>query len=131
MHPLEFYDEQRIEVLSSTQVLRVEPARHTISAFDGRLFHYGKLLIATGASPQRLRLPGSALSVIHFIHDIADAAALRAAASRVRRAVVLGAGFVGVEVAASPRALGLEVTLVERAECVMPQLHAPALSAWK
>ncbi|OUL95703.1 FAD-dependent oxidoreductase [Paraburkholderia hospita] len=130
MHPPEFYGEQRIDVLRSTLVVRVEPARHTVATSDGRLFQYGKLLIATGTSPQRLHLPGSDLQGIRFIHDIAGAAALRESASRVRHAVVLGAGFVGVEVAASLRAMGLEITLIERAERVMPQLHAPVLSAW-
>ncbi|MEI6002670.1 FAD-dependent oxidoreductase [Paraburkholderia bengalensis] len=130
MHPPEFYGEQRIDVLIGARAVRVERARHTVTTSDGRLFQYGKLLIATGTSPQGLRLPGSDLQGIRFIHDISDAAALREAASKVRRAVVLGAGFVGVEVAASLRAAGLEITLIERASCVMPQLHALVLSSW-
>ena len=130
MHPFEFYEEQRIDVLTRALVVRVEPARHTVVTSDGRLFEYGKLLIATGTSSQRLRLPGSDLPGIRFIHDIGDAAALREAMRHARHVVVLGAGFVGVEAAASLRAAGLEVTLIERATRVMPQLHAPELSSW-
>ncbi|RZF24543.1 pyridine nucleotide-disulfide oxidoreductase [Paraburkholderia sp. UYCP14C] len=130
LHPFEFYEAQRIELMTGAQAMRVEPETHIVSLANGRRVGYGKLLIATGASPQRPLLPGHQLRGIQFIHDIADAAALREAAGMARRAVVLGAGFVGIEVAAALRAAGLEVTLLERTAQVMPQLHSEVLSAW-
>ncbi|BDC45681.1 patatin [Paraburkholderia terrae] len=130
IHPPEFYKEQRIDVLIGKRVLQVDSAGHTVHTSDGQRFRYGKLLIATGASPQPMSLPGSSLAGIRFIHDVSDAGALREAARSVRRVAVLGAGFVGVEVAASLRAAGLDVTLIEREGCIMPQLHAPAVSSW-
>lgn len=130
LHPTEFYEAHRIDVLIGARAVRVEPSRHVVTLSGGRLLGYGKLLIATGASPRRLCLPGHDLRGIRFIHDIADAAALREAAASARRAVVLGAGFVGIEVAGALRAAGAEVTLIEREARVMPQLHADGLSSW-
>lgn len=130
LHPFEFYEAQRIELMTGARAVRVEPASHVVSLANGRRLGYGKLLIATGASPQHPLLPGHELRGIQFIHDIADTAALREAAGTARRAAVLGAGFAGIEVAAALRAAGLDVTLIERAAHVMPQLHSELLSAW-
>ncbi|WP_310035219.1 FAD-dependent oxidoreductase [Paraburkholderia graminis] len=130
LHPMEFYHEQRMEVVIGARAAHVDRTRRSVTTSDGRVFLYGKLLIATGASPQRLHVPGSHLPGVQFIHDIGDAAALREAAQRVKRVVVVGAGFVGTEVAASLRTAGVEVTLIERAARVMPQLDAPVLSEW-
>jgi NAD(P)H-nitrite reductase large subunit len=77
LHPVEFYHEQRIEVVIGASAAQVDRARRSVTTSDGRVFGYGKLLVATGASPQRLHVPGSNLPGVQVIHDIGDAAALR------------------------------------------------------
>jgi NADPH-dependent 2,4-dienoyl-CoA reductase/sulfur reductase-like enzyme len=99
-------------VVVGTRVTRIDPAARTVLAADGRSFPYDRLLIATGASPVRLPLPGAELPQVHLLRGLSDARALIARADGSRRAVVIGASFIGLEVAASLRARGLEVRVV-------------------
>lgn len=128
IHPFGFYDERHIEVLVDARAVRVDTANHAVHLADGRLMRYRKLLIATGARPIVPDVPGIGSLGVYCLHDLQQAASIRAAAARAKHAVVVGAGFVGVESAASLRAMGIEVTLVERDACVLPQLLAPVLS---
>ncbi|MFX1674882.1 FAD-dependent oxidoreductase [Paraburkholderia sp. A2WS-5] len=129
IHPADFYEKQNIALLLHTRAAALDCAAHRVQLEDGSAVGYGKLLIATGARPHMLSVPGAALAGVHCLHDIGDAVALRTDTAAARRALVIGAGFVGVEAAAALRELGLEVTLVERGEQVLPQLHSALLSA--
>ncbi|MCP3710080.1 FAD-dependent oxidoreductase [Paraburkholderia sp. CNPSo 3274] len=129
IHPADFYEKQSIALLLHARAAAVDRAAHRVQLADGSAVGYGKLLIATGASPHMLKVPGATLAGVQCLHDIGDAVALRADAVGKRRALVIGAGFVGVEAAAALRELGLEVTLVERGEQMLPQLHSALLSA--
>lgn len=136
IRPAEFYAEQRIDLMLGARAVRVDATGHVVHLADGSAIGYGKLLIATGVSPRAPELPGMGLAGVHSLHTLADASAVRdaalrsAQAGRTKHAVVIGAGFVGIETAASLRALGLAVTVVERKDAVMPQLCAPVLSAY-
>jgi NADPH-dependent 2,4-dienoyl-CoA reductase/sulfur reductase-like enzyme/nitrite reductase/ring-hydroxylating ferredoxin subunit len=108
------YDrEQEITRLAGRKVTDLTPKRQEISLDDGRTLRYGALLLATGASPIRLGPetvgPDAA---VYYLRTLADSRAIIAAAGKARQAVVLGASFIGLEVAASLRARGLEVHLV-------------------
>ncbi|WP_321937778.1 FAD-dependent oxidoreductase [Paraburkholderia sp. J8-2] len=129
IHPADFYENQNIVLLLHARAAALDRDAHLVQLEDGTAVGYGKLLIATGASPHVLDVPGAALAGVHGLHDIGDAAALRTDAAGKRRALVVGAGFVGVEAAAALRELGLEVTLIERGGQMLPQLHSPLLSA--
>jgi 3-phenylpropionate/trans-cinnamate dioxygenase ferredoxin reductase subunit len=113
VHDESFYAAQQIELRTSTRVDRIDPAASEVTLGDGGRLRYDRLLIATGAEPRRLTLPGAELQGVHYLRTLADADGLREQASRSSSLVVIGAGWIGSETAASARALGLEVTVIE------------------
>ena len=123
-----FYRDHDIDVLRETSVTGVDAAARSAAFSDGSRARYRKLLIATGASPRKLRVPGAELDGVFTLRTVADSAAIRAAAEAARKAVVVGGGFIGVEVAASLRQLGLEVTLAHMGHGLFDQLRSDALS---
>jgi NADPH-dependent 2,4-dienoyl-CoA reductase/sulfur reductase-like enzyme len=112
LHPPEFYQNLGIEIVRR-QVVSLKPAERRVVLDDGSSQSYGALLLATGASPIRLP-PGeeSGTDEIRYLRTFADSRAIVAAASQAKRAVILGASFIGLEVAASLRALHVEVHVV-------------------
>jgi NADPH-dependent 2,4-dienoyl-CoA reductase/sulfur reductase-like enzyme/nitrite reductase/ring-hydroxylating ferredoxin subunit len=112
LRPLELYREHGIELRLGTRAVAIHANAREVELADGSRHHYGALLLATGAEPVRLTLPGSDLPQIHYLRTLADSRALIAKAAESPRAVVIGASFIGLEVAASLRARGLEVHVV-------------------
>jgi 3-phenylpropionate/trans-cinnamate dioxygenase ferredoxin reductase subunit len=112
LHPEEFYATHDIELHPSTLVRSIDPARHQLKLASGGRIGYQRLLLATGAAPRRLPLPGADLDGVHHLRSRRDADALAAAAGRAEHVVVVGTGFIGSEAAASLRQLGREVTLL-------------------
>jgi NADPH-dependent 2,4-dienoyl-CoA reductase/sulfur reductase-like enzyme/nitrite reductase/ring-hydroxylating ferredoxin subunit len=108
----EFYREQGIDLRLGTRVAAIRANVREIELLDGSRHRYGALLIATGAEPVRLGIPGNDLPHIHYLRSLADSRAIIAKAATSRRAVVIGASFIGLEVASSLRARGLEVHVV-------------------
>jgi NADPH-dependent 2,4-dienoyl-CoA reductase/sulfur reductase-like enzyme len=108
----EFYQERRIEVELGARVTAIDIPGRQVHLADGRRHAYGALLLATGAEPVRLDLPGSGLPHVHYLRTLADSRALIARSLGSRRAVVIGASFIGLEVAASLRARNVEVHVV-------------------
>jgi apoptosis-inducing factor 3 len=106
----EFYAEQRIDLLTDVEVTAIDTSRREVRLSTGRSLPYGALLLATGAEPIRLSIPGSELALT--LRSFADARAIAARAVPGRRAVVIGASFIGLEVAASLRARDVEVSVV-------------------
>ncbi|GAA4354555.1 FAD-dependent oxidoreductase [Variovorax defluvii] len=121
------YLRMRIDLLLGTRALSVDAKAHRVST-DAGLLRYRKLLIATGASPVRLQVPGAALQGVHHLRSIEDAWSLQAAARKGSRAVVIGASFIGMEVSASLVQRGVQVTLLISREGIFPTLHAPEAS---
>jgi 3-phenylpropionate/trans-cinnamate dioxygenase ferredoxin reductase component len=114
VHPAELYAERSIELRLETTVAAVDVAARDVVLESGERVAFTGLLLATGAEPRRLPVPGADLDGVHYLRDFRDSDALRAAIGRSGRAVVIGAGWIGSEVAASARQKGLEVTLVEQ-----------------
>ncbi|MFM8599762.1 MAG: NAD(P)/FAD-dependent oxidoreductase [Mycobacterium sp.] len=112
LKPAEFYTEHRITVRSGSAARSLDTSAQTLTLEDGSTLGYDELIVATGLTPKRI---GSwpDLTGIHVLRSLADATALRDHAATATRAVIVGAGFIGCEVAASLRALGVEVVLVE------------------
>ena len=116
VHPHGFYAEHDIDVRTGIAVARIDAAAAEIGLADGERMRYDRLLLATGARPRRLDVPGADLDGVLTLRDLSDADALRARLASAAHLVVIGAGWIGAEVAASARQLGNEVTIVERAE---------------
>lgn len=113
LRPPGFWEEQRVECRFATTVQRVDPGSRQALLSDGEAITFDALLMATGLRNRTLRVPGAALEGVHLLRTVADADALAAAARSARKAVVIGMGFIGAEVTASLRLLGLEVEVVE------------------
>ena len=111
LRPDAFYAENGIELLLGRRVTRIDTRARTVTMEDGSSLPYGALLLATGAAPVTLDLPDAGQK-IHYLRTLADSRAIIAAAAKVPRTVVIGASFIGLEVAASLRSRGLEVTVV-------------------
>jgi 3-phenylpropionate/trans-cinnamate dioxygenase ferredoxin reductase subunit len=112
VHPEAWYDEQRIELHLSTPVRAIDPATREVVLDDGQRVAFDRLLIATGAAPRRLNIPGGDLGGVHYLRTLEDADAIRDAVTAARRVVVIGGGWIGAEVAASIRQLGVSVALI-------------------
>jgi 3-phenylpropionate/trans-cinnamate dioxygenase ferredoxin reductase subunit len=114
VHPEGYYAEQEIELLAGRPVTAIDPAGRTASLADGQSLRWDRLLLATGAEPRRLPIPGAELPGVHLLRTLDDCEALRAVIEAGGRLVVIGAGWIGAEAAASARLGGMEVTLIER-----------------
>ena len=116
VRPRDFYAAEGIDLRAGIRATRIEPADKIVELADGDNVAYDKLLIATGSRNRRLPVPGADLQGIRDLRRVTDADRIRAEATSTRRAVVVGMGFIGCEVAASLRQLEVEVTVVERAK---------------
>ncbi|MGY9004514.1 MAG: NAD(P)/FAD-dependent oxidoreductase [Alphaproteobacteria bacterium] len=125
----EFYAENRIETRLSAGVESIDRAAHAVQLIDGDVVAYDRLLIATGGRVRRLSCPGAELSGVHYIRSIDDTLALRPKLSEGVHVVVVGGGFIGLEVAASARQRGARVTVVELADQILARVADPAIGA--
>jgi len=112
LRPDDFYTSHDIELIRGHRVSRIDTRAHTVLTDDGATTKFSALLLATGSSPVRLPVPGADLPTVHYLRTLDDSKAIIAAAQNGKRAVVIGASFIGLEVAASLRARNVEVTVV-------------------
>jgi 3-phenylpropionate/trans-cinnamate dioxygenase ferredoxin reductase component len=113
VHEEGFYADRGIELLTSTVVVDVDPVSKSVTLHPGGELGYDELLLTTGATPRRLSIPGADLPGVHYLRTVANSDDLRHAMGEATKVVVVGAGWIGSEVAASARELGKEVALVE------------------
>ena len=132
VHPEGFYAGNGIELLTAMPVTAIDTDAREVALGDGRRLAYDRLLLATGAAPRRIDVPGVELDGIHHLRTLADSEAIAAAIEAAERLVVVGSGWIGAEIAASARAKGCEVTMVEMAslplERVLGAAARPVLS---
>jgi NTE family protein len=125
LHPESFYREQRIELALNTEAVLLDTAAQVLTTSAGARIHYGRLLIATGARPKRLALQGADLPGVHQLRGKAECEAIRREImAGAKRAVVLGASFLGMEIAMSLVDLSLGVTIVECRDLVLPHIES-------
>jgi 3-phenylpropionate/trans-cinnamate dioxygenase ferredoxin reductase component len=130
VHPEAFYADQEIELRTSTRVARIHAGASELELEGGERLSYDRLLITTGAGPRRLSLPGEELDGVRYLRTIGDSDALRQAFAGSASVVVVGAGWIGCEVAASARELGLEVTVIEPQELPLERVLGPGMGAF-
>jgi 3-phenylpropionate/trans-cinnamate dioxygenase ferredoxin reductase subunit len=116
VRPPSFYADHGIDTLFGVRVTRIDPSAQLVELEDGRRVGFDALLVATGARNRRASIPGAELEGVYSLRTIQDADRIRNDATAGRRAVVVGMGFIGSEVAASLRQRGLDVTTVEPAK---------------
>ena len=112
VRPAGWYAEHDVDLRNGSSVAGVDPAAHTVVLGSGEELRYQKMLIATGGRNRRSSLPGAELPGIHYLRTVAECDAIKQEAVAGRRAVVVGMGFIGCEVAASLTQLGVHVTTV-------------------
>jgi 3-phenylpropionate/trans-cinnamate dioxygenase ferredoxin reductase subunit len=113
VHPGSFYAEQQIELVTGATVTAIDPAASTVSLGDGRELGFERLLVSTGAEPRQIPIAGADLDGVHYLRSLADCDSLRERLDAGGHVVVVGAGWIGSEFAASARQLGLEVTVID------------------
>lgn len=116
VHPEGFYAENDIELRTSTTVTAISPYSNEVEVKGGERFGYSQLLLTTGAEPRRLTVPGADLEGVRYLRTVADSDEIHEAAVAGAPIVVIGAGWIGSEVAASTRQLGADVTVVDVAD---------------
>lgn len=124
------YEEHAVDTRLGFAAVRIDRERRRVDIADGSAVSYDALLIATGSRPRGLPLPGAELAGIYTLRSVADVERLRAELLAGRRGVIIGAGYIGLEVAATCREAGVAVTVLEAADRVMARVAAPAVSAF-
>jgi len=130
LRPPEWYADARIELLLAKRVLAIIPAKRQVRLDDGRSLEYGALLLATGASPVRLDIPGAGLPHVHYLRTMRDCESIIDHSRRAQRVVVVGASFIGLEVAASLTPRGLSVQVVAPGAIPMERVLGPELGGF-
>lgn len=125
VHDEGFYDENEIELWTSTHVTAIEPDSSELILEDGRRQGFDSLLVATGASPRRLDVPGADLEGIHDLRSVADSRWIGERIDSGGHLVVVGSGWIGAEVAASARQKGCEVTMLEMSSLPLERVLGP------
>ncbi len=129
VHDESFYADQEIELRTGTTVESIDPGAARVVFAGGEELGYNRLLIATGAQPRHLSIPGADLDGVLTLRTIADSEAIRERIDKSGRLVTIGAGWIGAEVAASARQRGCDVTVVEMEELPLARVLGPELGA--
>ncbi len=127
LRPPDFYEEQEIELRLGVRAERLDVKERTVELDGGERLAYDKLLLATGGRVRRLPVPGADMEGVYYLRTVDDSERIAAELRPGRRAVVVGAGFIGSEVAASARVKGLEVTVLEAAETPLLKALGPEM----
>jgi NADPH-dependent 2,4-dienoyl-CoA reductase/sulfur reductase-like enzyme/nitrite reductase/ring-hydroxylating ferredoxin subunit len=128
LRPPGFHAEHGIDLVHDVQVSALDLSKREVQLEDGRGYTFDRLLLATGAEPVRLPLPGGDRAHVHYLHSLADSRAIIAKAKNAKRAVVIGASFIGLEVAASLRTRELEVHVVAPEKLPLEHVMGPELA---
>ncbi len=127
LRPKEWYSEQRIDLVLGTRVVSVNTKQKKVLTEDGKAYEYGALLLATGADPVKIPVEGATPEQILYLRTFADSKAIVAKVAWAKRVVVVGASFIGLEVAASLRARNVAVDVVAPEKIPMERVLGPQL----
>ena len=130
LRPAAFYAEKGVVLELGARVEELEPAARRVRLRDGRTLAYDRLLLATGSRARALPVPGVDLAGVHYFRTITDVDSILASLAPAARVLLVGAGYIGLEVAASARQRGFDVTVLEAAERVMSRTVSAEISAF-
>jgi 3-phenylpropionate/trans-cinnamate dioxygenase ferredoxin reductase subunit len=130
VHEANFYTEREIELLTSTTVAALDPGASRVTLADGRELAFDRLLLTTGAEPRRIPIPGAELEGVHYLRTLADCDQLRDRIGAGGHVVVVGAGWIGSEFAASARQRGLEVTVIDPLTLPNERIFGPEIGSF-
>ena len=128
--PPAFYAAQHIDVVTGSRIASVERSHRCVVTASGERIGYDTLVLATGSRPRHLRIPGSDLEGVHYLRSIDDVTRIRADLDHASSVAIIGAGYIGLEVAAVMRQLGYAVTVIEMADRVMSRVVSPVVSGF-
>jgi len=128
LRPLTFYEKNGVDLQLGVRAEELDPDRRRVRLNDGRSLDYDGLLLATGSRVRRLNIPGSDLPGIHYVRNVADVDSISDAFRPGNRLVVVGAGYIGLEVSAVAVSRGLQVTVLEAVDRVMARVVCPEVS---
>lgn len=130
IRPRDFYEAQGIELRLGVRAERIDREARQVFLDDGAHLDYSGLALLTGALPRRMSVPGSDLKGVHYLRDARDVEAIRERVVPGKSAVIIGGGYIGLETAASLRAAGMQVTVLEAMPRVLQRVTAPEVSAF-
>jgi 3-phenylpropionate/trans-cinnamate dioxygenase ferredoxin reductase subunit len=125
-----FYDEHAVELKLGIRATRIDAAARRVALSNGEEINYQRLLLCVGALPRRMTCAGSELAGVHYLRNVADAAAIAAGLKPGARVLVVGGGYIGLEIAATARAMGCAVAVLEMADRVMNRVVASNVSEY-
>ncbi|MFN3745616.1 MAG: NAD(P)/FAD-dependent oxidoreductase [Hyphomicrobiaceae bacterium] len=130
LRPQSFYDQRGIILRLDTRVTAINREARSITLAGGETLPYGTVILATGARARRLGLAGEDVPGVHVLRTIADADRVKAGLISGQRLVVIGGGYIGLEVAASARLKGMDVVVIEREARLLARVASPPISAF-
>jgi 3-phenylpropionate/trans-cinnamate dioxygenase ferredoxin reductase subunit len=130
IRPAAFYSEHGVRTLLGRRAEHLDREARSVRLDDGTVVGYDALLLATGSRPRKITAPGADLRGVHLLRTIADVEAIRRDLAPDRKLVIVGAGYIGLEVAATAREMGLSVTVLEQADRVMSRVTCCEVSSF-
>ena len=130
MKPEEFFIKEKIKVIKSTKATSINREKNTVVLENGENIKYKKLILATGSRVRRIEVEGSELKNINYLRTLDDANAIKRFLKSGKKLVIVGAGYIGLEVAAVAVEKGLDVTVIEMADRVMNRTVDPIISEY-
>ena len=126
----EYYESIHVDLITNDPAIRIKPADNQVFMRSGRTLSYGALLLATGAEPRSLDIEGASLPHVYKLRTLADSNAIIARAQQARKCAVIGCGFIGLEVAASLRHRGLEVSVIAQDAIPLGKIFGPEFGSF-
>ncbi|MDZ7670489.1 MAG: FAD-dependent oxidoreductase [Gammaproteobacteria bacterium] len=130
LRPAKFYEDKNVTVRTGERVDRIDTKAGTVTTDKGETIPYDKLLLATGGRPRRLTIPGHDLRGIHYLRGIDDVDGIRQEMAPKRKLVIVGGGYIGLEVAAVAVEAGLEVHVLEMEQRILQRVTTERMSAY-
>ena len=130
VRPEKFYVDKGIETRIDTRVEAIDREARTVNLAGGETMSWDHLVIATGSHVRRLPIPGIELDGVHYLRTMGDVDGIRSGIGEGKRLVIVGGGYIGLEVAAVARKLGMEVTVLEMEDRILARVTTPSMSAF-